>query len=140
MGTKEKFAGLESGATLFEVAEHLDRDALVRYAGAGGDFNAIHYNEAHAKSVGLPNVIAHGMLTMGLAAAALENWLGDPTAVTALGVRFSAMVPVPFPEGNDVTVVGRLGSVEGDTARVELDVTSAGNAVLSKSFADVTLA
>jgi acyl dehydratase len=71
------------------------RRDLVRYAGASGDFNVIHWNERIAKSVGLPDVIAHGMLTMALAGRFLAEWVGDPGAVTEYGVRFSSPVVVP---------------------------------------------
>lgn len=137
MAGKELIAGLEPGAQLFDVTEHLDRDALVRYAGASGDFNTIHYNQTAAVAAGLPDVIAHGMLTMGVAAAALESWLGDPTAVSGFGVRFSAMVPVPYPQGNDVRIVGRLGASDDQGARIELKVTTGQTTVLAKTFADI---
>src|SRR5437899_1182354 len=83
------------------------RRDLVRYAGASGDFNVIHWNERTAKSVGLPDVIAHGMLTMALAGRFLTEWAGDPGAVTEFGVRFSAQVVVPDDDkGATVDIAG----------------------------------
>ena len=76
-------AALSVGDELSRTAHTLDRDALVRYAGASGDFNPIHYNDAVAEQAGLPGVIAHGMLTMGTAITGLLEAVGDPTLVTA---------------------------------------------------------
>src|SRR5699024_6452006 len=85
------------GSELFTVTRSVDRARLVRYAGASGDFNPIHWNERFALEVGLPGVIAHGMLTMGLAASALTDWLDDATDLLSYGVRFTRPVAVPDP-------------------------------------------
>lgn len=130
-------AELVPGTELFARTFTVDRDRLVRYAGASGDFNPIHYNDRVATDVGLPGVIAHGMLTMGLAAAALEEWAGDPGAVLDYGVRFTRPVPVPDPGGAVVEVVGTVGAVEAVTVRVDLRVTSGGATVLGKARATV---
>ncbi len=134
----EMLAGITQGSKLFEVIEHINRDTLVRYAGASGDFNAIHYNDTAALDAGLPNVIAHGMLTMGLAATAVENWAGDPTAIAAMGTRFASMVVVGYPDGTDVRIIGLLGQVAPGRARIELQVEDANHEhVLTHAFADV---
>lgn len=130
---------LVPGAELFARTFTVDRDRLVRYAGASGDFNPIHYNDRVATDVGLPGVIAHGMLTMGLAAAALEEWAGDPGAVLDYGVRFTRPIPVPDPGEALVEVVGTVGAVDGDTVRVDLRVASGGATVLGKARATVRL-
>ncbi|TDD71885.1 dehydratase [Jiangella aurantiaca] len=96
------------------VADHMywiTRENLVRYAGASGDFNPIHWNERVAKSVGLPGVIAHGMLTMALAGRLLTDWLGDPAAVVEYGVRFARPVVVP---DDDVGVAVRVAAAVTD--------------------------
>lgn len=119
----------------------LTRRDLVRYAGASGDFNVIHWNERIAKSVGLPDVIAHGMLTMALAGRFLTEWAGDPGAVTEYGVRFSA--PVVVPDDDKGALVEISGVVTGklDDHRVTVDVTarSDGVKVLTRAQAVVRL-
>ncbi|MDX5318690.1 MAG: MaoC family dehydratase N-terminal domain-containing protein, partial [Actinomycetes bacterium] len=114
-------SALEVGQQLFESAAVVDRARLVRYAGASGDFNPIHWNDRFAREVGLDGVIAHGMLTMGIAAAALEEWAGDPGRITSLSTRFSRPVAVPDPGEVSVLVTGRVGAVNDDgTVRVDL--------------------
>jgi acyl dehydratase len=119
----------------------LTRRDLVRYAGASGDFNVIHWNERIAKSVGLPDVIAHGMLTMALAGRFLTEWAGDPGAVTEFGVRFSS--PVVVPDDDKGALVEITGVVTGklDDRRVRVDVTarSADTKVLTRAQAVVRL-
>jgi acyl dehydratase len=119
----------------------LTRRDLVRYAGASGDFNVIHWNERIAKSVGLPDVIAHGMLTMALAGRFLTEWAGDPGAVTEFGVRFSS--PVVVPDDDKGALVEISGVVAGklDDRRVTVDVTarSADTKVLTRARAVVRL-
>lgn len=128
----------EVGETLFETATTVDRARLVRYAGASGDFNPIHWNERFAREVGLPGVIAHGMLTMGIAAAALEEWAGDPRRIRELSTRFSRPVPVPDPGEATITVRGTVGAIGDDgTIRVDLAVTVDGRGVLAKAQARV---
>ncbi|MPV37756.1 acyl dehydratase [Georgenia subflava] len=133
---------LEVGAVLFERTYAVDRGRLVRYAGASGDFNPIHYNDRFAKEVGLPGVIAHGMATMGLAGSAVVDWAGDPGVVTEYGVRFTRPVEVPDPGHAEVAVVGKVGEVDlaAGSVRVDLTVTSGGVTVLAKAQATVRLA
>ena len=118
------------------------RADLVRYAGASGDFNPIHWNERVATAVGLPGVIAHGMFTMALAGRAVTDWTGDPGALVEYQVRFGRPVLVPDDDaGAEVTVSGRVGALlDGGRARVDLTVTSDGEKVLSLARATVALA
>ncbi|UFU05788.1 MaoC family dehydratase [Ruania halotolerans] len=134
-------AATEIGAELFRTTVAVDRTRLVRYAGASGDFNPIHWNDRFAVEVGLPGVIAHGMLTMGVAASALTDWLGDPGALLSYAVRFTRPVPVPDPGVAELEIVAKLGAVDADagTARVDLSVTLDGAAVLGKSQAHIRL-
>ncbi|MFH5822036.1 MaoC/PaaZ C-terminal domain-containing protein [Georgenia sp. AZ-5] len=132
---------LEPGRELFSRTFAVDRDLLVRYAGASGDFNPIHYNDRFAREVGLPGVIAHGMATMGLAATAVVDWAGDPGAVVDYGVRFTRPVEVPDPGHAEVSVVGTVAAVDlaSSTVRLSLAVTCAGVSVLAKAQAVVRL-
>jgi acyl dehydratase len=112
------------------------RADLVRYAGASGDFNPIHWNDRTAQAVGLPGVIAHGMYTMALAGRALVTWAGDPAAVLEYGVRFTKPVAVPDDdEGAEVVVAGLVKAVNEGIAQVELTVTAAGEKVLAQAKA-----
>ena len=117
----------------------IERADLVRYAGASGDFNPIHWNERVATEVGLPGVIAHGMLTMALAARAVTAWTGDPGALVEQQVRFGRPVVVPDDDqGAELTVRGVVGAVLDDgRVRVDLTVTSGGEKVLSLARAVV---
>ncbi len=130
------------GAELPEQVFPVTRADLVRYAGASGDFNPIHWNERVATEVGLPGVIAHGMFTMALAGRVVTRWAGDPGALVEYHVRFSRPVLVPDDEaGGEVTVRGRVAALlEGNRARVDLTVTSRGDKVLSLARAIVALA
>jgi len=118
------------------------RRDLVRYAGASGDFNVIHWNERVAKSVGLPDVIAHGMLTMALAGRFVTEWAGDPGAVTEYGVRFSAPVVVPDDDKGATVEISGIVTERLDGQRVAVDVTarSDGTKVLTRARAVVRLA
>lgn len=111
----------------------LQRDSLVRYAGASGDFNPIHYRDDIAAEVGLPGVLAHGMLTMGLAVQPVVDWIGDAGMILDYQVRFTRPVVVDPVAGVDVTVAGKVAEVEGGRARVDLTVTVAGATVLGKA-------
>jgi acyl dehydratase len=119
----------------------LDRPRLVRYAGASGDFNRIHWDEAFATSVGLPSVIAHGMLTMGAAVGVVEDWAGDPGAVVDYQSRFTRPVPVPADGAAVVEVTATVGAVDAEarTVRVDLTVVHDGVKVLGKAQAVVRL-
>ena len=118
------------------------RADLVRYAGASGDFNPIHWNERVATEVGLPGVIAHGMFTMALASRVVTDWAGDPGALVEYHVRFGRPVLVPDDGvGGEVTVRGRVAALQdGGRARIDLTVTSRGDKVLSLARANVALA
>jgi acyl dehydratase len=120
----------------------LTRDSLVRYAGASGDFNPIHYRDDVAASVGLPGVLAHGMLTMGLAVQPVVDWAGDPARVIDYQVRFTRPIVVDPMEGALVTVVARVAAIDTDArvARVDLTVTFNDQTVLGKAQARVSLA
>jgi acyl dehydratase len=132
----------EPGTELAPRQYQVTRRDLVRYAGASGDFNVIHWNERIAKSVGLPDVIAHGMLTMALAGRFLTEWAGgDPGAITEFGVRFSAPVVVPDDDkGATVEVTGKV-TERLDDHKVAIDVTarSNGDKVLTRARAVVRL-
>ena len=132
----------EVGTVLPAQSFRLTRKDLVRYAGASGDFNTIHWNERLAKGVGLPNVIAHGMLTMATAARVVTDWAGDPGRVVSYGVRFSAPVVVPDDdEGETVDVEGVVEQAHDDgTVTVGLTVTVGGNKVLMGAKAVVRVA
>jgi acyl dehydratase len=129
--------GTELPAQRFPVR----REHLVRYAGASGDFNAIHWNERVAVSVGLPGVIAHGMFTMAQAGRVVTDWVGDPGAVVEYGVRFTRPVVVPDDDtGATIEVSGKVVEKIGDRrVRVQLTATSDGQTVLGKAFAVVEL-
>jgi acyl dehydratase len=125
------------GDELFTRTFTVDRQRLVRYAGASGDLNPIHYDDAAATAAGLPGVIAHGMATMGLAGTALADWAGDPGAVLDYGVRFTRPVPVPGAGSAEVVVTGTVGALEEDVVRVDLTVRSGGVTVLARAQARV---
>jgi acyl dehydratase len=136
--------GLDSltvGDIVAERSFPLTRDSLVRYAGASGDFNPIHYRDDVATSVGLPGVLAHGMLTMGLAIQPVVDWAGDPARVLDYQVRFTRPVPVDAELGAVVTVVAKVGALDADTgvARIDLTVTFNAVTVLGKAQARVRL-
>lgn len=121
------------GDIIGEKSVHLTRDSLVRYAGASGDFNPIHYRDDIAAEVGLPGVLAHGMLTMGIAVGALSEWLGDPARILEYGVRFTRPVVVDPATGADLRVVAKVGAVADDAVRVDLTVTHGETTVLGKA-------
>jgi acyl dehydratase len=130
--------GLELPAQTF----HLRRVDLIRYAGASLDFNVIHWNERIATSVGLPNVIAHGMFTMALGARVVTDWAGDPGAVVDYGVRFTRPVVVPDDdEGATVEVTGSVAALlEDKRVRIDLKAVHADVTVLGRAQAVVQLA
>lgn len=116
------------------------RADLVRYAGASGDFNPIHWNQRVATSVGLPDVIAHGMLTMALAGRVVTDWAGDPGRVVAYSVRFTRPVVVPDDDtGATVSVGAKVTAVEDGVATVAVTATSEGQTVLGRAVARVRL-
>ena len=135
-------SSLTVGDALPPAEYPVTRERLVRYAGASGDFNPIHWNAKVATGVGLPDVIAHGMLTMALAARAVTDWAGDPAAVIDFSVRFTRPVVVPDDGvGALISVTGTVAALDPDagTARVDLVVRAAGVTVLGKARALVRL-
>jgi len=134
-------SGLAVGDVVAEQQYHLTRDTLVRYAGASGDFNPIHYRDDMATSVGLEGVLAHGMLTMGLAVQPVVEWLGgDSGKVLDYQVRFTRPVLVDPDAGAEVHVVAKVGLLDDDGARIDLTVTFNGETVLGKAQVRVALA
>jgi acyl dehydratase len=129
-----------AGDTLGPVTLTVGRETLVAYANASGDQNPIHQDEDFAKSVGLPDVIAHGMWTLGAAGSVVEEWAGDGGRVVELGTRFTKPVVVPQ-GGGEVEVSGVVKSVDEETRRatVELTATSEGAKVLGRCVAVVQL-
>jgi acyl dehydratase len=132
---------LEVGQEVGSDSFTFTRDSLVRYAGASGDFNPIHYRDDFAKSVGLDGVLAHGMLTMGTAVQVVVNWVGDAGKVIDYGVRFTKPVFVDANEGAVVTVVAKIGAIDLDAKTVRVDITCVSNevAVLGKAQTVVKL-
>jgi acyl dehydratase len=132
---------IEAGAEIAPRQFQVTRADLVRYAGASGDFNPIHWNERVAKSVGLPDVIGHGMFTMALAGRFLSEWAGDPAAVTEYGVRFSAPVVVPDDDkGATLEVSGVVtGKLDGNKVTVDITARSSDTKVLTRARATVRL-
>ena len=138
--TGPDLSALEVGQELPSKSFPVTRETLVRYAGASGDFNVIHWNERVATAVGLPNVIAHGMLTMGLAIRVITDWLGDPSRLIEYGCRFTR--PVVGPDdgvGALLEVTGKVTSIESGRAVITLSATSAGVTVLGKATATVSI-
>lgn len=132
---------VQVGDELPPITVTLTRADLVRYAGASGDFNVIHWNERVAREVGLPDVIAHGMLTMAQALRVVTAWTGDPGAVVDYGVRFTRPVVVPDDgQGGTLEVTGKVtGKSDDGTVAVTLTATHAGATVLGKAVATVRL-
>lgn len=137
-----QLAELTVGDIVATAEYHLTRDSLVRYAGASGDFNSIHYRDDVALAVGLPGVLAHGMLTMGLAVQCVVDWAGDPARVVDYQVRFTRPVLVDAQTGADVSVSAKVGALEMDAniARIDLVVTCRGETVIGKAQVRVSLA
>jgi acyl dehydratase len=129
---------LEVGAALPAQDFPITRADLVRYAGASGDFNPIHWNARFATEVGLPDVIAHGMFTMASAIRVVTDWIGDPGAVVEYGVRFTRPVVVPDPGQATLNVAGSIREIREDgLVEVDLVATVDGQTVLAKARAVV---
>ncbi|GLX09489.1 MULTISPECIES: MaoC family dehydratase [Microbispora] len=141
MAATVKYDEVETGQEIPAVEYRVRRVDLVRYAGASGDFNPIHWNERHAKAVGLPDVIAHGMYTMAQGGRFVTDWAGDPGAVVEYGVRFSSMVVVPDDDnGATITISGVVEDKREDKRVVVALTARSGDArVLSKARAVVQL-
>ena len=132
---------VEVGQRLPSRTIHIDRASLVAYTGASLDRNRLHWDERFARSVGLPDVIAHGMFTMGTAINVVSDWVGDPGRVVEYGARFTKPVVVPYEGGADVEATGVVTAVDSQTRRatVELSVTCGTDKVLGRALAVVVL-
>jgi acyl dehydratase len=139
--TVRSFAEVSVGEALPPLTVHVDRARLVQYAGASLDRNRIHWDERFAKEVGLPDVIAHGMFTMGSAVTLVTDWVGDAGRVVEYGVRFTKPVVVPYETGADIEVSGVVKAADPETRRVtvELTATSGGDKVLGRALAVAVL-
>ena len=141
MAATVKYDEVEVGTELAEQTFPVQRLNLVMYAGASGDFNPIHWNERFAKSVGLPDVISHGMFTMAQGGRFVTDWVGDPGAVLDYGVRFSGMVVVPDDGGTSIVVSGVVEQkLEDNKVVVGITARVAGQKVLAQAKATVRLA
>jgi acyl dehydratase len=136
------FADLAVGDALTPLSLRITRKQLVKYAGAAGDFNAIHWNQRVATEVGLPDVIAHGMLTMASAGRIVTDWVGDPGLLKQFEVRFTRPVVVADDdEGAELELTAVIGALDQDarTARVDITAKFNGRTVLGKARAVVAL-
>lgn len=129
----------QPGQLLTPVEMPLSRVELARYAGASGDFNPIHYNDAAAAALGLPGVIAHGMLTMGCALRVVTDWIKDPARVVSYAVRFTKPVVVPATGAALVVFTGTVTAVADGVATVSLTATCGDDKVLGAATAEVRL-
>jgi acyl dehydratase len=128
------------GQTLPPLSVRFTRATLVRYAGASGDFNPIHFSEHYAAKVGLPGVVAHGMLTMASALRVVTDWVGDPAKVTSYFVRFARPVVVPDDEdGVVVNFAGTVTAVDGAAIAIAIEASCGGQKVLAAARAEVDL-
>ena len=139
--THINIALLEVGQEVGNVEILLTRDSLVRYAGASGDFNPIHYRDDFAKSVGLDGVLAHGMLTMGAAVQVVVDWIGNPGRIIDYGVRFTKPVFVDANDGAVLKVTAKVAEIdlENSTVRIDIAAVAADLAVLGKAQARVRI-
>ncbi len=142
MSARIAYDEVEVGTELPPLAVPLQRVNLVMYAGASGDFNPIHWNERFAKAVGLPDVIAHGMLTMASAGRIVTDWVGDPGAVVEYGVRMTRPVVVPDDDKGALVVITAVVGAKNDDGTVRVDITAKSQdvTVLGKAQAVVRLA
>lgn len=139
--TTPDITALSKGESIGSRTVELTRAGLVRYAGASGDFNPIHYNDTVATEAGLPGVIAHGMLTMGTAITGLLEAIADPAAVRAYSTRFTHPIPVPATGSVTLEVAAVVGAIdqEAGTARVDLTAEVDGTKVLGRARATLAL-
>ncbi|GAA5049606.1 dehydratase [Nocardia callitridis] len=135
------FEELTVGMELPVSEARVSRGDLVNYAGVSGDSNPIHFSDKVAAAVGLPDVVAHGLLTMGLGASYLSRWLGDPAAITEYGVRFAGFAPVPAAAHSGVEFRGRVKSLDAEqrSATIALTGTCAGRKLFGRATAVVQL-
>ncbi|MFC9435828.1 fused (3R)-hydroxyacyl-ACP dehydratase subunits HadA/HadB [Nocardia sp. NPDC057030] len=139
--TVPSFDDLAVGLELPVRSMPLSRGDLVNYAGVSGDSNPIHFSDVVARSAGLPDVVAHGLLTMGLGAGYLTSWLGDPAAVTNYGVRFAGFAPVAATKASEIEFRGKVKSLDPErrTATVSLTATCDGRKLFGRATADIAL-
>lgn len=137
--TQPVFEELQAGDTVATETIAVTRDSLVRYAGASGDFNPIHYRDDVATSVGLPGVLAHGMLTMGVAMSVVTNWLAGAGEICDAQARFTRPVVVPADSAAEVTVAAKITSLDAEsrTAQLTLQTVHADKTVLAKALVAV---
>ncbi len=142
MSQRPALADLAVGQVVAQRSVTVTRADLVRYAGASGDRNPIHWSATAATAAGLPDVVAHGMLTMASGAALVTAWAGDPGAVLEYGVRFTGLVVVPEAGGATLELTAAVGALDpgAGTARVDLTARCDGSAVLGRARALVRLA
>ncbi|MGW5444934.1 MaoC family dehydratase [Streptomyces asiaticus] len=143
MTARISYDAVEVGTEVPTREFRVNRADLVRYAGASGDFNPIHWNERFAREVGLPDVIAHGAYTMAQAARVVTEWAGDPGALVEYGVRFTRPVVVPNDDKGAVIEIGAKVTAKLDdearTVRLDITATSGGQKVLGRARAVVRL-
>ena len=131
---------VEVGTVLPARSVRLTRADLVRYAGASTDFNPIHYSDRAAGRVGLPGVVAHGMLTMGIALGVVTDWVGDPTRLLSYSARFTKPVLVPDDDaGTELTVTASVAAIEKGVATIAIEALCEGQKVLGAARAEVAL-
>jgi acyl dehydratase len=129
---------IELSPTLPPLTLRVNRENVVRYAGASTDFNPIHWSERHAAALGLPGIIVHGMLTMALALRAVTDWCGDIRLIRSYSVRFGRPIVVPDNDlGAELRVVGRITATTDEMYTVNLHVTVMGAPILSKVVVQV---
>lgn len=135
------YASVSVGDVLPAADFPVTRLDLVRYCGASGDFNIIHWNDRTATAVGLPGVIAHGMFTMAEAGRVVTDWIGDIGLLKEYGVRFTRPVPVPDDDqGTVVTVTATVAEKRDDsTVKIDLKASCGGDSVLGRAYAIVRL-
>jgi len=140
MTTTTRTEQLVPGTQVGVLAVRFTREQLVRYAGASGDFNPIHYSDHFATALGLPGVIAHGMLTMGTALRVVTDWIGDPARVLSYSARFTRPVVVPDDaDGAEVTFTATVTSVDAGIAVLGIEAVCDGMKVLGAARAEVTV-
>ena len=130
-----QLSDLQVGQVIAQKSYEITRDSLVRYAGASGDFNPIHYRDDIAVSVGLPGVLAHGMLTMGLSVQPVVEWVGDSAKIVDYGVRFTKPVVVPKDTPAEISVVATIAAIDSESSKARVDLSSSfdGQTVLGKA-------
>ena len=132
---------LSVGDVVADTGFSITRDSLVRYAGASGDFNPIHYRDDVATAVGLPGVLAHGMLTMGISIGPVASWAGGAENIVEYGVRFTKPVVVPPNDAAEISLKATIGQIDSEAGKVRVDLTTTfdGSTVLGKAQAWVKL-